>query len=105
MRRVHDRGHQIGLHPSYDTCNHPNLIFNEAERLRQICSEESIEQTQWGGRMHYLRWVWPITAYGWEKAAFDYDSTLCYADRPGFRCGTYAIPSKCLIRSPSVLYA
>ena len=88
MRRVHDRGHQIGLHPSYDTCNHPNLIFNEAERLRQICSEESIEQTQWGGRMHYLRWVWPITAYGWEKAAFDYDSTLCYADRPGFRCGT-----------------
>ena len=38
--------------------------------------------------MHYLRWCWPITAYGWSKAGFDYDSTLTYANNPGFRCGT-----------------
>jgi hypothetical protein len=38
--------------------------------------------------MHFLRWQWPTTAHGWEQAGFHYDSTLSYADRPGFRCGT-----------------
>ena len=88
MRRIHQRGHEIGLHPSYDTCSHPERIAREGQRLQRICKEEGIEQSQWGGRMHYLRWRWPTTAYGWEKAGFSYDSTLGYADRPGFRCGT-----------------
>ena len=88
MRRIHERGHEIGLHPSYDTCAHPERIAREGQRLQRICKEEGIEQSQWGGRMHYLRWQWPTTAYGWEQAGFHYDSTLSYADRPGFRCGT-----------------
>ena len=88
MRRIYERGHEIGLHPSYNTCHTPAAIASEAERLRCISEEEGIEQPQWGGRMHYLRWQWPSTAYGWETAGFTYDSTLTYADRPGFRCGT-----------------
>ena len=88
MRRIHQRGHEIGLHPSYDTCSHPERIAREGQRLQRICKEEGIEQSQWGGRMHYLRWRWPTTAHGWEQAGFHYDSTLGYADRPGFRCGT-----------------
>lgn len=88
MRRIHERGHEIGLHPSYDTCAHPERIVREGQRLQRICTEEGIEQPQWGGRMHYLRWQWPTTAHGWEQAGFHYDSTLSYADRPGFRCGT-----------------
>jgi hypothetical protein len=88
MRRIHQRGHEIGLHPSYNTCSHPEIIVSEGQRLQRICAEEGIEQPHWGGRMHYLRWQWPTTAYGWEKAGFSYDSTLSYADRPGFRCGT-----------------
>jgi len=88
MRRIHVRGHEIGLHPSYDTCAHPERMVREGQRLHRICKEEGIEQSQWGGRMHYLRWQWPITAHGWEQAGFNYDSTLSYADRPGFRCGT-----------------
>jgi hypothetical protein len=93
MRRIHQRGHEIGLHPSYNTCHNPSAIASEAARLQRIATEEGIQQPEWGGRMHYLRWQWPTTAHGWEQAGFQYDSTLGYADRPGFRCGTcYAYP-------------
>ncbi len=88
MRRIHKRGHEIGLHPSYNTCHNPSAIASEAARLQRIATEEGIQQQEWGGRMHFLRWQWPTTAYGWEEAGFHYDSTLSYADRPGFRCGS-----------------
>lgn len=88
MRRIHERGHEIGLHPSYGTFQQPHLIKAESERLKRVCSEEGIEQDEWGGRMHYLRWEQPTTLRAWSDAGLDYDSTLGYADRPGFRCGT-----------------
>jgi hypothetical protein len=88
MRRFHERGHEIGLHPSYNTFQQPELIKQEADRLKRICTEEGIEQSQWGGRMHYLRWEQPTTMRAWADAEMTYDSTLGYADRPGFRCGT-----------------
>lgn len=88
MRRIHERGHEVGLHPSYGTFQKPELIKQEAERLKQICKVENIEQAEWGGRMHYLRWEQSTTLRAWEDAGMDYDSTLGYADRPGFRCGT-----------------
>lgn len=88
MRRIYQRGHEIGLHPSYGTYQNPELIKQEAQRLKQICDEEGIEQTQWGGRMHYLRWEHPTTLQAWDDAGMDYDATLSYADWPGFRCGT-----------------
>lgn len=88
MRRIHARGHEIGLHPSFGTYQKPAAIVAEAQRLRRICAEEGIEQATWGGRMHYLRWENPTTPRAWEQAGMAYDSTLSYADRPGFRCGT-----------------
>ncbi|HUG58394.1 MAG TPA: polysaccharide deacetylase family protein [Candidimonas sp.] len=88
MRRIHARGHEIGLHPSYNTYKKPEAIVSEARTLINICQEEGITQSRWGGRMHYLRWQTPTTLYGWEQAGMSYDSTLSYADRPGFRCGT-----------------
>ena len=88
MRRIHQRGHEIGLHPSYGTYQTPSLIRAEAERLRRITGEEGIDQAEWGGRMHYLRWEHPTTLHAWNNAGMAYDSSLGYADRPGFRCGT-----------------
>lgn len=88
MRRIHQRGHEIGLHPSYGTYQNPDLIIREAQRLREVTASEGIVQPEWGGRMHFLRWQQPTTLYGWEGAAMDYDSSLGYADRPGFRAGT-----------------
>ena len=88
MRRINERGHELGLHPSYKTCNNSTALLSESRNLMRIVEEENINQRTWGGRMHYLRWSWPTTAYGWIMSGFDYDSTLSYADRPGFRCGT-----------------
>lgn len=88
MRRIHDRGHEIGLHASYNTYRRPDIIVLEALRLKQVCAQEGVEQNEWGGRMHFLRWDTPTTLYGWEQAGMAYDSTLSYADQPGFRCGT-----------------
>lgn len=88
MRKIHSRGHEIGLHPSYNTFSTPEEILKEAERLKNVCSEEGIRQQAWGGRMHYLRWDQSVTLKAWADAGMTYDSTLGYADRPGFRCGT-----------------
>jgi hypothetical protein len=38
--------------------------------------------------MHYLRWEHPTTLRAWNDAGMSYDSSLGYADQPGFRCGT-----------------
>lgn len=88
LRRIHARGHEIGLHPSYNSYQTPQTVFREAARLRRVAHQEGIEQTEWGGRMHYLRWEHPTTLQAWDQAGMGYDSTLSYADRPGFRCGT-----------------
>ncbi|WP_032116124.1 polysaccharide deacetylase family protein [Candidatus Arsenophonus nilaparvatae] len=94
LRQIHARGHEIGLHPSYNTYLQPQLIAQEFNRLRNLCDEEGIQQAEWGGRMHYLRWQQPITLQAWNDAKLSYDSTLGYADRAGFRCGTcYEYPA------------
>ncbi len=88
LRLIHKRGHEIGLHPSYNTFRSTAAIKHEADRLKHICAEEGIEQDQWGGRMHYLRWAQPTTMCAWSDAGMSYDSTLGYADHAGFRCGS-----------------
>lgn len=88
IRHIHARGHEVGLHPSYETYRTPGAIASEFAVLRKVCEEESVSQTEWGGRMHYLRWSHPTTLREWSRAGLNYDSTLGYADLPGFRCGT-----------------
>ncbi len=88
LRRIHRRGHEIGLHPSYRTFEDGEQVRREFGRLREVCEQEGISQAAWGGRQHYLRWRSPTTWQIWEDAGLDYDSTLSFADRAGFRCGT-----------------
>jgi hypothetical protein len=88
MKEIYSRGHEIGLHPSYNACNKVGLITKEAETLKKVCKQEGIIQKKWGGRMHFLRWRQPATMYDLEGIGLDYDSTLGYADHAGFRCGT-----------------
>jgi hypothetical protein len=88
LRYIHQRGHLIGFHPGYVTCNNPVNFKAGADLFWQVIEEENIRQDRFGGRQHFLKWHHPETAELWEKNGFDYDSSLGFADRAGFRCGT-----------------
>lgn len=88
MRRIHARGHELGLHTSYASFADPARIAREFDRLRAVCREEGIDQHRWGGRGHYLRWRNPITWRGWAEAGLTYDSTLGFRHHAGFRAST-----------------
>lgn len=88
IKRIDRRGHEIGLHPSYNTFDDPELIAAELSTLAQTCESLGIDQRPVGGRQHYLRFESPTTWRGWEQAGLLYDSTLGFPRDSGFRCGT-----------------
>lgn len=88
FNEIHHRGHEIGLHPSYQTFRSADRIADEFSRLRSAVERLGVSQPVWGGRQHYLRWEVPITWQNWADAGLDYDSTVGFADAAGFRCGT-----------------
>lgn len=88
MRRIHERGHEIGFHAGFDTYLDPQRTQDEFDRLRRAAERNGVRQDAWGGRQHYLRWENPSTWSNWDGAGLAYDSTLAYADQVGFRAGT-----------------
>ena len=88
MRRISNRGHKIGLHPSYNTYQDGEQLHREAKNLRRVMDEEKIKQDTIGSRQHYLRWDISTTAQRLVSAGIARDSTLSFADHAGFRCGT-----------------
>jgi hypothetical protein len=93
LREVGGRGHEVGLHPSYDTYREESGVRLEFELLAEACRQEGLVQQRFGGRQHFLRWANPTTWRLWDEAGLDYDSTLGYADAVGFRCGAcYEFP-------------
>ncbi|HPG36213.1 MAG TPA: polysaccharide deacetylase family protein [bacterium] len=87
MKKIHSRGHEIGLHPGYDTSDNPEKLKNEFVKLRKICSANGIKQEKWGSRQHYLRFSVPQTWRYLSEAGIDYDSSIGFADHVGFRSG------------------
>jgi hypothetical protein len=88
LRRIHDRGHIIGLHPSYGTLDRPDLLSSEADNLRQALDKAGVPQVVRSGRQHYLRWHANRTWADWEKAGLKEDSSVGFAQHAGFRAGT-----------------
>ena len=87
LRSISERGHEVGIHPSYNTFRDPERVRREFHVLLKVAETEDIVQREWGGRQHYLRWEAPTTWQAWENSGLDYDATLSFADRIGFRCG------------------
>lgn len=80
---LRQRGHEVGFHPGYQTFSIPERFYQEKQRM-----DAALGETRYGGRQHYLRFRAPETWRLWETAGLAYDSTVCYADHEGFRCGT-----------------
>jgi hypothetical protein len=88
LRRIHQRGHEIGVHPSYNTFRDETQLVREVAKLRAVLDAERVGQPRIGGRQHYLRWDASTTPRAYEAAGLAYDTTLSFADHAGFRCGT-----------------
>jgi hypothetical protein len=87
LKRIADRRHEIGVHPGYLAYESVQATAAAVKKLRGTLSQAGIDQPVAGGRNHYLRWSTKTPAV-WHAAGLQYDSTLSYADRAGFRCGT-----------------
>jgi hypothetical protein len=87
IRRIHERGHEVGLHPSYESFRDPATIRSERDSLLRACERLGVQQTALGGRQHFLRWENPVTWRAWEEAGLAYDSSLGFSRATGFRCG------------------
>ncbi|NRP37546.1 hypothetical protein XMA121_000131 [Marinobacterium sp. xm-a-121] len=88
FNEIHSRGHEIGVHPGFETYANASLVKQTVDKLKQIFQEEGITQKVIGGRQHYLKWDVTKTPRFWDENGLQYDSTLMYAEMAGFRCGT-----------------
>jgi len=88
IKKINDRGHLIGLHPSYDCYLNPELIKKEINELKNSFNSLDIQQRDITSRMHYLRWQTPDTLVYLNNASIKRDTTFGYAEHAGFRCGT-----------------
>lgn len=83
IQKIKQRGHIIGIHPSYNAYNNFEQFKKEKEHLEKVASCKIVE-----GREHYLRFEVPTTWQIWDDNGMKIDSTCGYADKEGFRCGT-----------------
>lgn len=73
---------KVGLHGSYRSYDNTELFAVEKARLEKLAGSPITHS-----RQHYLRFG-PDTPAVWQACGITDDYTLCYAEQPGFRCGT-----------------
>ncbi len=88
IRSMAERGHEVGLHGSFDSYDDGARLAREFGKLNAVCERHGVRQDAWGGRQHFLRCRVPGTLQNWCDAGLAYDSTLAFAEVAGFRCGT-----------------
>ena len=88
ISEIQRRGHNIGFHPSYTSFNNYEKTHSELIHLTNILESHYQSADILYSRQHYLRWDSLITPSILEQLGIEYDSSLGFADRPGFRVGT-----------------
>jgi L,D-peptidoglycan transpeptidase YkuD (ErfK/YbiS/YcfS/YnhG family) len=87
LKIINDRGHEIGVHSSYQTYINPYKMRHQKNMLEETLKLLHIKQTIRGNRQHYLRYDASKTPAYLDNAEFQYDTSGGYADSPGFRYG------------------
>jgi hypothetical protein len=82
IKKIKYKGHYIGIHPTYNAYNIKEQLKKEKHEL-----EQNLNTKVTFGREHYLRFEVPATWQIWEDNGMQWDSTLSFADKEGFRCG------------------
>ncbi|HBS88018.1 MAG: hypothetical protein A2W91_10130 [Bacteroidetes bacterium GWF2_38_335] len=80
--KIIQRGHSVGIHPSYDSYNNHKIFNSEKETLEAITEKPVLK-----GRQHFLRYKLPETWQMWDDAGMLWDSGMYYTNEPGFRSG------------------
>jgi peptidoglycan/xylan/chitin deacetylase (PgdA/CDA1 family) len=88
LRQIHERGHEIGLHASYEAYRSADALRLEHEALATACRAAGFEPDSPGVRQHYLRFANPDTWRFQAAAGLAHDSSIGFTDRIGFRSGT-----------------
>lgn len=88
MTDIYRRGHQIGLHPSYEAAVNFELLAEEQRKLENTKRKILKSGKSHGARMHYLRWFGPHTWQALADNGLQHDASLGFAEHIGFRCGT-----------------
>ena len=83
LKRIRERGHILGFHPSLLSYNDAAMFSKEKQQLERDIGAPVVE-----GRQHALRFKLPDTWNLWEAQGMKTDSTLGYSAKEGFRCGT-----------------
>ena len=80
LRNLVDGGWEIGLHGSYGSMVDKGKLIKEKMRLGEAARTDIA-----GVRQHYLRMKIPETVQNMEMAGFNYDASVGFSDRVGFR--------------------
>lgn len=88
IKTIYSSGHEIGVHPSFNTSKSAAQLFSEIKNFKTACLIAETNLISVDSRMHYLRFISSSTYEMLANCGVDTDASMGYADHVGFRCGT-----------------
>ncbi|MEZ4804936.1 MAG: polysaccharide deacetylase family protein [Bacteroidia bacterium] len=88
IQELDKSGHELGLHPSYQSDSNAAIIKEEKTTLEGILKKELSHS-----RQHFLRFSLPKTFRALLSIGIEKEYSMGYSEHPGFRAGT-AMPFK-----------